>query len=148
MPNLATITLIGHLGRDVEIKYLPSGDPIAEFSVAHTFKRKNGDTTTWWKCSAFGKTAEIAGQYLAKGDAVMVLCTEYNEPWKDKDGADRLTLRCMVDRIVLLGKRAEGVAPGTKADQAEYKAPKSAAKPKEDKKDDPFIDDDLSEIPF
>lgn len=130
MPNLANITLIGHLGRDVETKFLPSGDPIAEFSLATTMKRKSGDVTTWWRCTAFGKSAEIASQYLAKGDAVCIIGTAYNEPWQDKDGANRLTLKVMVDRIVLLGKRAEGVAPGTAADRAEYQTqPKPAVKP-------------------
>ena len=146
MPNLAQITLIGHLGRDVETKYLPSGDPVAEFSVATTMKRKSGDVPTWWKCSAFGKTAEIASQYLAKGDAVMVIGTAYNEPWQDKDGADRLTLRCMVDRIVLLGKRE---APATKTEQAEYAAqPKTAAKPAQKQAAGEFIEDDFDNLPF
>ena len=119
MPNLANITLIGHLGQDPSIKFLPSGDTVAEFSIANTMKRKSGEVTTWWRCTAFGKTAEITSQFLAKGDAVCVLGTAYNDPWKDKDGANRLTLKVMVDRIVLLGKRAEGVAPDTKADKAE-----------------------------
>ena len=119
MPNLANITLIGHLGGDPDVQYSSSGLTIAKFSLAHTFHRKNEDTTTWWQCTAFGKTAEIAAKYLVIGNAVCVIGTAYNEPWKDERGADKLTLRCMVDRIVLLGKRAEGVAPGTKADKAE-----------------------------
>lgn len=141
VPNLAQLTLIGHLGRDVDTKFLPSGDPISEFSLATTLKRKSGDVTTWWKCTAFGKTAEIAGQYLAKGDACLVIGTAYNEPWTDKDGANRLTLKVQVDRIVLLGKRAETeTAPRSPA------APKDA-KPAE-KEGDPFIDDELDSLPF
>ncbi len=142
MPNLANLTLIGHLGRDVDTKFLPSGDAIAEFSVATTLKRKAGDVTTWWKCTAFGKTAEIAAQYLAKGDACMVLGTAYNEPWTDKQGADRLTLKVQVDKIVLLGKRAEGET----VPRAAPAAPK-AAKPAE-KSADPFTDDSLEDLPF
>src|SRR5512139_3689274 len=144
MPNLANITLVGHLGRDPDIKVMPSGDPIAEFSIATTLKRKAGDVTTWWKCTAFGKTAEIAGQYLAKGDACMVIGTAYNEPWTDKDGANRLTLKVQVDRIVLLGKRAESepaprAAPAAPAQKAAKPAEKSA---------DPFMDDSLEDLPF
>ncbi len=143
MPNLAQLTLIGHLGRDVETKFLPSGDPIAEFSIAHTMKRKAGDVTTWWKCTAFGKSAEIAAQYLAKGDACLVIGTAYNEPWTDKDGANRLTLNVMVDKIVLLGKRADAET----APRAAPAAPK-AAKPADEKQGDPFIDDELDTLPF
>lgn len=148
MPNLSQITILGHLGRDVDTKFLPSGDAVAEFSVATTMKRKSGDVTTWWRCTAFGKTAEIASQYLAKRDAVMVLGTAYNEPWTDKDGAARLTLRVQVDRIVLLGKRAEGVAPGTTADRQDKSPPKPAAKPARERAADEFINDDLDELPF
>jgi single-strand DNA-binding protein len=123
---------------------LPSGDAIAEFSIASTLKRKSGEVTTWWKCTAFGKTAEIAAQYLAKGDACMVIGTAYNEPWTDKDGANRLTLKVQVDKIVLLGKRAEASEPAPRAAPA---APK-AAKPAGEKQGDPFIDDELDTLPF
>jgi single-strand DNA-binding protein len=139
MPNLANLTLIGHLGRDVDTKFLPSGDAIAEFSIAHTMKRKSGEVTTWWKCTAFGKNAEIAAQFLAKGDACMVIGTAYNEPWQDKQGADRLTLKVQVDRIVLLGKRAEA-EPAPRAAPAAPKAAKPAG-------DNPFEDME-SDIPF
>jgi single-strand DNA-binding protein len=135
------------LGRDVETKILPSGDAIAEFSIATTLKRKAGDVTTWWRCTAFGKTAEIAGQYLAKGDACMVIGTAYNEPWTDKDGANRLTLKVQVDKIVLLGKRADGAEPSQRAAPA---APAPAPAPKAAKTADganPFDDMD-SDIPF
>ena len=135
MPALAQINLIGHIGRDPETKFLPSGDPIAEFSIAHTMKRKSGEVTTWWKCSAFGKTAEIAAQYLLKGDACMVIGTAYNEPWTDKDGANRLTLKVQVDKIVLLGKRTEAAEPAQRAAPAAPK-PAAGANPFEDMEDD------------
>jgi single-strand DNA-binding protein len=139
MPNLSTLTLIGHLGRDVYTKFLPSGDQIAEFSIATTLKRKAGDVTTWWRCTAFGKTAEIAAQYLAKGDACMVIGTAYNEPWTDKQGADRLTLKVMVDKIVLLGKRAEAEP----SPRAAPEAPKDAKAPPSTS-----FDDLESDLPF
>jgi len=127
------------LGQDPSTKFLPSGDPIAEFSIAHTMKRKAGDVTTWWRCTAFGKTAEIAAQYLAKGDACMVIGTAYNEPWTDKDGSNRLTLKVQVDKIVLLGKRADGVEPGRHASPPAAPKPAAGANPFEDMLDDaPF----------
>ena len=141
MPNLAQITLVGHLGRDPEGRYTPSGEAVAEFSVAHTYKRKAGETTTWWRCTAFGKTAEIASQFLTKGDAVLVIGTAYNEPWQDKQGNDRLTLKVMVDRIVLLGKRAERATTDDQTKQPEKKTPTPSTSP------NPFSDFD-DDVPY
>jgi single-strand DNA-binding protein len=102
VPNYAIAVVTGHLGQDPSTKYLPSGDQVTEFTVATNYKRRSGEVVTWWRCSAFGKTAEIAEKYLAKGNPVMVQGTPYNEPWETKEGEKRLTLRLAVDRIVLL----------------------------------------------
>jgi len=72
-----SITITGRLGRDPEMKYLPSGDPICTFNVAtdRTFNDKNGNRqkeTTWFRVTVFGKQAETASKYLAKGRSVLV----------------------------------------------------------------------------
>lgn len=118
MPNHASATVIGHLGQDPVTKHLPSGDAVTEFSVAHTYKRKAGDITTWYRCAAFGKTGEIVSQYLAKGDATMVIGTPYLEEWEAKDGGKRQTLKLAVDRVVLLGKRADAAVQDKPAPKA------------------------------
>jgi single-strand DNA-binding protein len=72
-----TITVIGRLGRDPEMRYLPSGDPVTTFSIAtdRAYKDKSGQTvkeTTWFRVSVFGKTAENVNQFTSKGKMVLV----------------------------------------------------------------------------
>lgn len=72
-----SITITGRLGRDPELKYLPSGDAVCTFSVAtdRTFNDKQGNRqkeTTWFRVTVFGKQAETANKYLAKGRSVLV----------------------------------------------------------------------------
>lgn len=72
-----SITVVGRLGRDPEMRYMPSGDPVTSFSIAtdRHYNDKNGQKmkeTTWFRVSVFGKQAEIANQYLNKGKMVLV----------------------------------------------------------------------------
>jgi len=72
-----SITIIGRLGRDPEMRYLPSGEPVTTFSVAtdRAWNDKNGQRqkeTTWFRITVFGKQAEIVNQYLSKGRMVLV----------------------------------------------------------------------------
>jgi single-strand DNA-binding protein len=72
-----SVILIGNLGNDVELKYLPSGMAIATLSIATTSSRKNkeggyDEKTDWHRVKLFGKTAEVAGEYLAKGRQVYI----------------------------------------------------------------------------
>jgi single-strand DNA-binding protein len=87
-----SLTIIGRLGRDPEMKYLPSGDPVTSFSVAtdRTWNDKNGQRqkeTTWWRVSVFGKQAENCNTYLTKGKMVLVEGTLTVDP---KTGASRI----------------------------------------------------------
>ena len=72
-----SITVIGRLGRDPEMRYLPNGDPVTSFSIAtdRQYNDRNGQKvkeTTWFRVSVFGKSAEISNQYLSKGKMVLV----------------------------------------------------------------------------
>ena len=83
----------GNLGRDPEIRYLPNGDAVANFSVAVTekFKGKDGEakeSTTWYRINAFGKLAEICGQYLKKGASVLIDGKMQMRKY-EKDGIER-----------------------------------------------------------
>lgn len=72
-----SVTLIGNLGRDPEMRYMPSGAAVTNFSVATSKKwTKDGNSheeTIWWRVAAFGKTAEACNQYLVKGSRVLVV---------------------------------------------------------------------------
>ena len=113
MASVNRVILIGNLGKDPETRYLPSGDAVANFSIATTekFKDKSGamqEHTEWHRISFFGRQAEIAGEYLKKGSPVYVEGSIRTNKWKDKEGQDRYTTEIRGDRLQLLGSRGGG----------------------------------------
>jgi len=89
------VILIGNLGRDPEMRSFPSGDPVAEFSVATTRKWKNRSSgerqeeTEWHNIVVFGRQAEIAGQYLRKGKQVYIEGRIRTRSWEDKQSGEK-----------------------------------------------------------
>jgi single-strand DNA-binding protein len=117
MASVNRVILIGNLGRDPEVRYLPSGDAVANFSIATTekWKDKNGEMqeqTEWHRISFFGRQAEICGEYLRKGSSVYVEGRLQTRKWTDKDGNERQTTEIRGDRMQMLGGR--GGASGTR----------------------------------
>jgi single-strand DNA-binding protein len=113
MASVNKVIIIGNLGRDPEVRYLPSGDAVANLRVATTdkFKDKSGDmqeVTEWHSIAFFGKTAEICGQYLKKGSQIYVEGSLRTRKWQDKDGNDRYTTEIRGDRMQMLGGRGGG----------------------------------------
>ena len=110
MASVNKVILVGNLGRDPEMRYMPSGDAIASFSVAttDTWKDKSGakqERTEWHRISMFGKQAEIAGQYLKKGSSVYIEGRLQTRKWTDKEGQERQTTEVVADRMQMLGGR-------------------------------------------
>ena len=103
MPNHAHATIIGHAGRDAESRYLPNGDMVTEVSVAVSSKRKDKETSTWWKVVVFGRPAEWAAT-IAKGDVVFASGQPEMEEWTDREGNKRQTLKLLAREIVGHGK--------------------------------------------
>lgn len=104
------ITLVGRATKDIEIKATPSGTMVANGSIAVDRGRKgpNGDKLTdFFNVSFFGKTAEIASQYIKKGDMFSVSGRMENDRWVDKDGNKRDGWRVQVDRLSLIGGRRD-----------------------------------------
>lgn len=93
----------GNLGRDPETRYLQNGDPVCNFSVAVTEKFSGKENTTWYRCVAFRKTAEIAGQYLNKGSQCLLEGKMQCRQWEDKEGNKRESWELVIDRLVLIG---------------------------------------------
>jgi single-strand DNA-binding protein len=121
MASVNKVIIIGNLGRDPEMRYMPSGDAIANLRVATTdkFKDRNGDmqeATEWHSIAFFGKVAEICGQYLKKGSQVYVEGSLRTRKWQDKDGNDRYTTEIRGDRMQMLGGRSGGGGTGGMAD--------------------------------
>lgn len=110
MASVNKCIFIGNLGRDPEMRYMPSGDAIANFSIActETFKDKSGakqERTEWIRISMFGKLAEIAGEYLKKGSSVYIEGRMQTRKWQNKEGVDQYTTEIVADRMQMLGGR-------------------------------------------
>jgi single-strand DNA-binding protein len=112
------ITLVGNLGRDPEMRYTPSGVPVASFSVATSRKFQGADgqwqeKTVWFRVTAWRKTAETVSQYLTKGSKVLII-GEVEEPrtWVDKDGNTQASLDVTAQTIRFLSARGENSGGG------------------------------------
>lgn len=111
MSSVNKVILIGRLGADPELRAMPDGTAVCNFSLAtSTISNKNGERkefTEWHKCSAFNRAAEIAGEYLKKGSQVFVEGSQRTRKWTDKEGQDRYTTEVVVGRLVLLGGKSD-----------------------------------------
>lgn len=104
---------IGRLGRDVEIKYTASGDAIANIAIAcgDDYKDKQGqkvEKTEWVQVSAFGRLAEIMGEYLTKGSKVYIEGKYTTRKWQDQQGQDRYTTSIKATEMQMLDSRETG----------------------------------------
>ena len=113
MASVNKVILIGNLGRDPEVRYMPSGDAVANITIAttETWKDKAGEKqeqTEWHRVAMFGKTAEIAGEYLKKGSQVYIEGKLQTRKWTDKEGQERYTTEIRADRMQMLGSRSGG----------------------------------------
>jgi single-strand DNA-binding protein len=102
--------LIGNLGKDPEVRYTPSGVAIANFNIAtsETWTNKDGGKETrteWHRIVAFGKLAEICGEYLSKGRQVYVEGRIQTRDWEDQEGIKRYTTEIVVNQMLMLGSR-------------------------------------------
>lgn len=106
------VILIGRLGKDPEVKYTPSGTPVAKFSLAtdETFKDRNGEQqrrTEWHNIVAWSKLAEICGEYLTKGKQVYIEGSIRSRQWEDQSGAKRTAYDIIARSMTMLGSRAD-----------------------------------------
>jgi len=116
------VIVLGNLGKDPEIRYAANGSAIASFSIAtsESWKDKNSgekvEKTEWHRVSAFGKLAEIIGEYLKKGSQVYIEGKLQTRKWQDKSGADRYTTEIVAKDMEMLGSKNSGNsgAPETK----------------------------------
>lgn len=118
MASFNKITIVGHLGRDPELRYTPQGTAVCNFSVATTEKRKDKtgemqDQTTWFRVSVWGRQAEVANQYLTKGKQVYIEGRLRQEEYTDKEGKVRASLEVMATDLQFLGARGEEAAAGS-----------------------------------
>ena len=110
--GLNKVMIIGHLGRDPEMRYTPSGRPVASFSVAvsRNWKSSNGERkseTEWFKIVAWGRLAEICKEYLHKGQQVYIEGRLQTRKWEDKEGQQRTSVEVVANEMTMLGERRE-----------------------------------------
>lgn len=114
MASINKAIIVGNLGNDPEIRYMPSGDAIATISVATTSKWRDKQTqdikeeTEWHRITFFGKLAEIVGQYLKKGGSVYVEGRIKTDKYTDKDGVERYATKIIGETMQMLGGRQDG----------------------------------------
>jgi single-strand DNA-binding protein len=134
MSSLNKVMLIGRLGQDTEMRYMPNGDAVANLSLAtsETWKDKatgeKKEKTEWHRIVLYRKLAEIAGQYLKKGAQVYIEGRLETRKWTDKEGVERYTTQIAADEMRMLGSRQDG---GSRSQGDDYgsAAPAGAARP-------------------
>lgn len=113
MASVNKVILIGNLGRDPEVRYMPSGDALATLSIAttDTWKDKEGvkqERTEWHRVSMFSRLAEIAGEHLKKGSQIYIEGRIQTRKYTDKDGQERYSTEIVANEMKMLGSRSGG----------------------------------------
>lgn len=136
--GLNKVMVIGHLGKDPEMRFTPSGRPVTTFSVAvsrswNTADGERRSETEWFNIVAWGNLAEICNQYLHKGQQVYIEGRLQTRNWEDKEGKRHTSVEVVANEMLMLGDRREA---------------SSSSQESEENKDqsEPMVDED--EFPF
>lgn len=118
MASVNKVILVGNLGRDPELRYTQGGQAVANFTLATTerFSNRDGDRqerTEWHRIVAWGKTAELCAQYLAKGRSVYIEGRLQTREWEDKEGQKRRTTEITAQTVQFLGGRGGSGSGGS-----------------------------------
>jgi single-strand DNA-binding protein len=123
MASVNKVILVGNLGADPEVRYLPSGDAIANIRLATTDRYKDKTTgemkeaTEWHRVAFFGRLAEIVNEYLKKGSSVYIEGRIRTRKWQGQDGQDRYTTEIVADQMQMLGGRGGSGGGGGMSDE-------------------------------
>ena len=113
MAGVNLVIILGNLGNDPEVRYMPNGEPVANLSIAtsETWNDKNTgekrEKTEWHRVVAYRRTAEIIGQYTRKGSKLYVEGKLQTRKWTDNNGVDRYTTEIIADSVQLLDSRRD-----------------------------------------
>jgi len=134
--SINVCTLSGRLGRDSEVKHLPNGTAVLEFSIAVDVGFGDRKTSFWLRCSLFGDRGSKLAQYLTKGQSVAV-SGEFNpRAWNDKEGAEKISLELRADKVELLGSKRDDSPATSHAPLAPARSAPAAKAPTFDEDDD------------
>ena len=129
--GLNKVMIIGHLGRDPEMRYTPSGRPVTTFTVAtsrswNTVDGERHQETEWFNVVAWGNLAEICKQYLNKGQQVYIEGRLQTRKWDDKEGNKHTSVEIVANEMMMLGDRRDSGANNShSAENAEAAEPTS-----------------------
>jgi single-strand DNA-binding protein len=136
MASVNKVILIGNCGRDPEVRYLPSGQAVANVSIATTSRRKDRNSgemveeTQWHRVTFYERLAEIAGEYVKKGRPIYVEGRLKYGTYTDKTtGVEKNTVDIIATELQLLGGREGSGAPASGGEEGGYRAPARAAAP-------------------
>ncbi len=141
--GLNKVMLIGNLGADPEVRYTSGGSAVANLRLATAESwrdKESGDLqerTEWHRVVFFGRTAEVAGEYLKKGSQIYVEGRLQTRKWQDRDGNDRYTTEIVGNDMQMLGSRGGGSVPA-----------RGGAEPSPASSPEPPLDDFDDDIPF
>ena len=151
MASLNKVQIIGNLGRDPEIRYMPSGDAIANIAVATSYKSKDRntgeakETTEWHRITFFGRMAELVGEYLKKGSSVYVEGRLQTRKYQ-KDGVDHYATDIVAENMQFLSPRPDS-GQGHQAPAQRPAQQQAASRPQQQRPAPNFSDMD-DDIPF
>jgi single-strand DNA-binding protein len=157
MASFNRVILVGNITRDIDLKYIPSGVAVTEIGLAVSDRRKTSsgewvEETTFVDVTLWGRTAEVASEYLSKGSSILIEGRLKLDTW-ETDGQKRSKLRVVGERMQMLGPRGSGGGasasqerPPRQYDESEYSQPASTggAEPSRGNSPSPPEDD----IPF
>jgi single-strand DNA-binding protein len=126
--GLNKVMVIGHVGRDPEMRYIPSGKPVTSFSVATSRSWTNSEgerrqETEWFNVVAWGNLAEICKQHIRKGQQVYVEGRLQTRSWEDHDGKKRFRTELVANEMLLLGDRRGASEAVESTDEGEEEFP-------------------------
>lgn len=109
-----SVVLVGNVTRDIELRYIPSGTAVCDIGLAVNEKVKRGDQwedeVSFFDCTLWGKTAEVASQYLGKGSPVLIAGRLKQETW-EKDGEKRYKVKVICERMQMIGSKRDSSEP-------------------------------------
>ena len=126
--GLNKVMVIGHLGKDPEMRYTPSGRPVTTFSMAvsrswNTADGERRTETEWFNIVAWGNLAEICKQYLNKGQQVYIEGRLQTRRWEDKEGQKHTSVEVVASEMMMLGDRRDNSKSSQESDQEEDQEP-------------------------